>query len=50
MPSSGCSRHGASLFPEPVRARIFGCSDLALLDRWLARAVTSSSAADVVDA
>ena len=36
--------------PEPVRERILGCSDLDLLDRWLARAVTAQAAADVVDA
>jgi hypothetical protein len=36
--------------PEDVRARITACSDLALLDAWLARAVKASSAADVIGA
>jgi len=31
-----------------VRAQITECADLALLDRWLARAVTADSAAAVV--
>ena len=30
-----------------IRARIEGCSDLATLDRWLARAATATTAADV---
>ena len=34
--------------PEEVRARIAACTDLVLLDRWLARAVTARAAADVV--
>jgi hypothetical protein len=33
---------------EAVRARIRACSDGALLNRWLVRAVTVSSASDVV--
>jgi hypothetical protein len=36
------------LVPEDVRAQITQCADLALLDRWLARAVTADSAAAVV--
>jgi len=31
-----------------VRARVLGCKDLSVLDRWLARAVTASSDADVI--
>jgi hypothetical protein len=34
--------------PEPVRAQISACSDLGLLDTWLARAVTAGAAEDVV--
>ena len=34
--------------PDDVRARITACSDLALLDQWLARAATAVSLADVV--
>ena len=34
--------------PDDVRARITRCTDVALLDRWLARAVTVQAAADVV--
>ena len=34
--------------PEQTRLRIAGCSDLAKLDVWLARAVTAATAADVV--
>jgi hypothetical protein len=34
--------------PDDVRDRITACVDLALLDRWLARAVTALAAADVV--
>jgi hypothetical protein len=34
--------------PEPVRARITACTELARLDAWLARAVTAAAAADVV--
>ena len=34
--------------PDDVRARITACSDLALLDLWLARAATAVSLADVV--
>jgi hypothetical protein len=34
--------------PDEVRSRITGCSDLGLLDRWLARAVTALAAVDVV--
>jgi hypothetical protein len=33
-----------------ARARIEGCTDLATLDRWLVRAVTAASAAEVVAA
>jgi hypothetical protein len=36
--------------PDAVRNRILACSDRALLDRWLARAVTAATAAEVVDA
>jgi hypothetical protein len=36
--------------PDDVRARITACTDLARLDAWLARAVTASSAADVIGA
>ena len=32
--------------PDDVRAKIASCSDLELLDLWLARAVTARSAAD----
>ncbi|MEI7891916.1 MAG: transposase, partial [Myxococcales bacterium] len=34
--------------PEHVRARILGCQDAALLDQWIAMAVTAKIAADVV--
>jgi predicted transposase/invertase (TIGR01784 family) len=34
--------------PEPIRARIMSCTEVATLDAWLARAVTASSAAEVV--
>jgi flagellar biosynthesis/type III secretory pathway protein FliH len=34
--------------PDEIRARITTCADVALLDRWLARAVTALAAADVV--
>ncbi len=34
--------------PDAVRARIAACANLALLDTWLARAVTAQSASDVV--
>ena len=34
--------------PEPARAQIAGCADLAVLDRWLARAATAQSVADVL--
>jgi hypothetical protein len=34
--------------PEDVRARITACTELARFDAWLARAVTATSAADVV--
>jgi flagellar biosynthesis/type III secretory pathway protein FliH len=34
--------------PDEIRARIATCADVALLDRWLARAVTALAAADVV--
>ena len=34
--------------PEYVLARILGCQDVALLDQWIAAAVTAKSAADVV--
>ncbi len=34
--------------PDDVRARIFGCADLDLLDRWLASAVTARDISDVV--
>ncbi len=36
--------------PEAVGERILACSDLATLDRWLARAVTAATATDVIDA
>jgi hypothetical protein len=45
------SVHGAARaieVPDEVRSRITGCSDLGLLDRWLARAVTALAAVDVV--
>ena len=35
--------------PAAVRARIAACTDLAKLDAWLGRAVTATSAAEVVD-
>ena len=34
--------------PEAVRTRILGCTDLAVLDGWLARALTATSASEVV--
>jgi len=34
--------------PDELRARILSCSDLTQLDRWLTRAATATSAADVV--
>jgi hypothetical protein len=33
---------------EDLRARVLGCTDIALLDRWIARAVTASSAAEAL--
>ncbi len=33
---------------EPLRQRILSCSDLARLDTWLARAVTATSASEVL--
>ena len=36
--------------PDNARARILECTDIAQLDAWLARAVTASSASDVVRA
>jgi len=33
---------------DDLRARILACSDLDQLDRWLTRAATAESAADVV--
>jgi hypothetical protein len=33
---------------EPVRARILGCGDAATLARWLAKAVSASSAEEVI--
>jgi hypothetical protein len=33
---------------DEVRARITECTDLALLDTWLARALTAASAAEVI--
>ena len=36
--------------PDDVRGRIATCRDLATLDRWVARAVAATSAADVVGA
>jgi hypothetical protein len=34
--------------PADVRERILSCDDVALLATWLARAVTATSAAEVV--
>ena len=34
--------------PDDIRARIASCSELPVLDRWLARAVTAASAGEVV--
>jgi hypothetical protein len=34
--------------PASVRARVLACTDLPLLDTWLARAVTATSAGDVI--
>ena len=34
---------------DKTRARIMGCADMALLDTWAARAVTATTAADVLD-
>ncbi|MGD0525624.1 MAG: hypothetical protein ABSE49_10790 [Polyangiaceae bacterium] len=34
--------------PDEIRARITACADVAILDRWLARAITALAAADVV--
>jgi hypothetical protein len=39
-------RRGVSL-SEGERARIVGCSDVEVLDVWLTRAITASSAAEV---
>ena len=36
--------------PDDVRAQIETCTELPLLDRWLTRAVTALSAAEVVRA
>ena len=35
---------------EPVRARVLGCRDLRMLDRWLIRAATAASDTDVIAA
>jgi hypothetical protein len=34
--------------PEDVRERITSCTDLAVLDTWLSRAMTATSATDVI--
>lgn len=34
--------------PDTVREQILSCTDLALLDTWLRRAITATTAADVV--
>jgi len=33
---------------EQVRARVLGCQDLPVLDRWIVRAAVAASAAEVV--
>lgn len=35
--------------PATIRKRILACTDLAVLDKWVARAVTVSKAADLVE-
>jgi hypothetical protein len=34
--------------PEEARQRILSCTDLAVLDTWLARAVTAKGVSEVV--
>jgi predicted transposase YdaD len=34
--------------PELVRHRVLGCTDVSILDVWIARAVTANAASDVV--
>jgi hypothetical protein len=34
--------------PDEARQRILSCTDLSLLDTWLTRAVTASSASEVL--
>lgn len=38
------------LVSEPVQARVLACRDLSTLDRWLVRAATASSDAEVIAA
>ncbi|MBX6391701.1 MAG: hypothetical protein IRZ08_22395 [Frankia sp.] len=35
--------------PDAARRRIMGCTDAALLDSWIARATTMTSAHDLAD-
>jgi hypothetical protein len=35
---------------EPVKARVLGCKDLSILDRWLLRATTAASDTEVIAA
>jgi hypothetical protein len=35
---------------DEIRARIMGCTDIATLDRWITRAATAASVAEVVEA
>lgn len=35
--------------PDPIRARVLACADLATLDRWITRAVAVESAAAVIE-
>ena len=38
------------LVSDKVKARVLGCKDLSLLDRWLVRAATAASDSEVIAA
>ena len=48
-PLGGRARGGVSV-PATVREQILACTDLAQLDTWLRRAVTATTAEDVIRA
>ena len=39
----------AILVPDDARARVFGCTDTAVLDRWLTRAATAKRVEELFD-